>query len=373
MRERTKQLAESEDRYRSFVQNFHGIAWRGDVNFKSEFFQGDVEKITGYKEEDFVSGKIKWLRIIHPDDLPKYLESAEKIRTVPNFTDEREFRIISRDGQVRWIHAIVQNECDSFGKPLKAQGILYDITKRKKLEEELDKTKQLATIVLTAGMVGHDLNNPLQVITNLNYLLGLKIDAAPVEVKEYAEAQGVQKIRETLSEQIKYMDKIVSDLKDYAAPIKIEISKIQTRQLLDDVIKIVTIPDNVEVSIKINDDLRQFEADVFIMKRVLYNLILNAVQAMPKGGKLAIEASRKNYSVVISVSDTGLGIPEENLKKIFTPHFTTKAKGTGLGLSVCKRMIETHGGTITFESQPGKGTTFTIKIPQQQSKEITAG
>jgi two-component system sensor histidine kinase HydH len=88
---------------------------------------------------------------------------------------------------------------------------------------------------------------------------------------------------------------------------------------------------------------------------------------MPSGGRLTIRASKSEYTALISVEDTGIGIPEENLSKIFQPLFTTKPKGQGLGLSVCKRLVEAHGGSITVKSEVGRGTTFTIEIPLEKA------
>ena len=102
----------------------------------------------------------------------------------------------------------------------------------------------------------------------------------------------------------------------------------------------------------------------------MYNLVNNAVQAMPKGGKLTIHAYKEENDTVISVKDTGVGIPESVKEKLFTPMFTTKSKGQGFGLAVIKRMTEALGGTVTFESQEGKGTTFTVRLPpQNQSRK----
>jgi signal transduction histidine kinase len=100
-----------------------------------------------------------------------------------------------------------------------------------------------------------------------------------------------------------------------------------------------------------------------MMKRILSNLVLNALQAMPDGGQLAIKAYQKDAELFIAVKDTGVGIPEEIKPKLFTPMMTTKSKGQGLGLAVVKRLIEAQGGTITFESEVGKGTTFIVRLP----------
>ena len=96
----------------------------------------------------------------------------------------------------------------------------------------------------------------------------------------------------------------------------------------------------------------------------MYNLVTNAVQAMPKGGELIIHAYKEGKDVIIAVKDTGVGIPEAVKSKLFTPMFTTKSKGQGFGLAVIKRMTEALGGTVTFESQEGKGTIFKIRLPQ---------
>ena len=104
-------------------------------------------------------------------------------------------------------------------------------------------------------------------------------------------------------------------------------------------------------------------ADSDILKRILGNLVTNAVQAMPEGGKLSIQAYKEANDSIITVADTGVGIPEEAQEKLFTPLFTTKSKGQGFGLAVVKRMTESLGGTVTFESQEGKGTKFMIRLP----------
>jgi signal transduction histidine kinase len=101
------------------------------------------------------------------------------------------------------------------------------------------------------------------------------------------------------------------------------------------------------------------------MRRVISNLVLNAVQAMPKGGELTISASRTNQSVLLSIQDTGVGIPQEDVGNLFRPLFTRKAQGQGLGLAVARRIVEAHGGKIDLDSQVGKGSTFTITLPQK--------
>jgi two-component system sensor histidine kinase AtoS len=119
----------------------------------------------------------------------------------------------------------------------------------------------------------------------------------------------------------------------------------------------------VEITLELQRTLDDIPLDPGKMRRVLDNLIQNAVEAMPEGGTLSIEGGLDKGHLSLKVTDTGTGIPEEEMQSLFTPFHTTKPKGMGLGLAYCRRAVEAHGGTITAQSQEGRGTTFTIKIP----------
>ncbi len=150
-------LQESEKRYRSFVQNFQGIAYRGNMYFTPIFFHGAVEAITGYTEDEFVAGKPRWDQVIHPDDLPKIYESVERVRSTPNYATKSEYRIIRKDGQVRWIHELTQNICDDSGRPIFVQGALYDITERKRVEEALRESEERFRAIFERAAIGMSL------------------------------------------------------------------------------------------------------------------------------------------------------------------------------------------------------------------------
>jgi signal transduction histidine kinase len=126
---------------------------------------------------------------------------------------------------------------------------------------------------------------------------------------------------------------------------------------------------NIQTDAKVDDNARTMMADSAYIKRIIGNLVSNAVQAMPNGGKLTLRACREAGDIVITVEDTGVGIPEEAKPKLFLPLFTTKAKGQGFGLSVVKRLTEALNGTITFESQEGKGTKFALRFPSPPLKK----
>jgi signal transduction histidine kinase len=160
-----------------------------------------------------------------------------------------------------------------------------------------------------------------------------------------------------------YIDKIVQDLQDYTKPIRPQKQEMHLQNAVNDALLTVIIPSNIQVSISVNENLTKFEADPSIMRRILTNLMQNAMQAMPNGGQLTLSAQKKGKKVQLTIEDTGVGIPEELKSKIFQPLFTTKAKGQGFGLPVVKRLVEVQGGKISFESKEGKGTKFIIELP----------
>jgi signal transduction histidine kinase len=207
-------------------------------------------------------------------------------------------------------------------------------------------------------MVGHDIRNPLQAITSELYLAKEAIANSPhIEDR----TQTLESIN-IIEEQTDYISKIVSDLQDYARPLKPEYSEINLSGLIVSVFQTISIPDKIVLKIDVKD-FPKIKTDPTLIRRALTNLINNAIQAMPNGGNLKIIATKTENKAVIAISDTGKGIPEEIKPKLFTPLVTTKAKGQGLGLAVVKRLVEALNGSITFESQEGKGTTFTIQLP----------
>ncbi|MEM2601381.1 MAG: PAS domain-containing protein [Candidatus Bathyarchaeia archaeon] len=227
--------------------------------------------------------------------------------------------------------------------------------------EELRKVEEIAAIGRVAAMVGHDLRNPLQVLVNLIYIMEETM-AMNEEFARLSKRLKIDLLLGNMKRQIEYMNKIVSDLQDYARPIKPELVETDLREFAEDILSSLSIPEKVKVIIDVERGFKLM-IDPGLMKRVFLNMITNAIQAMPDGGSLKISASMDDGMASISFEDTGVGIPRENLDKLFKPLFTTKAKGQGFGLAVCKRIVEAHGGTIGVESELGKGSKFTIKIP----------
>ncbi len=261
-------------------------------------------------------------------------------------------------GRKRWLRSLFYPIKNSKGEITNVVFMHEDVTEKKILEDKLQDKERMATIGQTAGMVGHDLRNPLQSIAGEVYLAKSELDS----LSDGESKSCLQESIQTIESQVSYMDKIVSDLQTFVKPVEAQIQIINLKPLITSLFAQTEIPKNIQANIEVQEALIA-EADPQLLKRVLINLVTNAVQAMPEGGELTIEAQAKDKKVQIIVEDTGTGIPEEIKPKIFTPLFTTKSKGQGFGLAVCKRVIEAQHGTITFESQVGKGTKFIVELP----------
>ncbi len=209
-------------------------------------------------------------------------------------------------------------------------------------------------------MGGHDIRNPLQAITGDIYLAKLEVAGLP-------DSEEKKSILESLVEtekNVDYINKIVQDLQDYARPLNPKPEESDLKDVFEKLIAKNGLPKNVEVGIKVADDARKIDADSYYLNRIMYNLVTNAVQAMPNGGELYIHAYADADDVVIAVEDTGVGVPNSLKSKLFTPLFTTKSKGQGFGLAVVKRLVESLGGSVSFESKEGRGSTFSLHIPR---------
>jgi PAS domain S-box-containing protein len=308
------------------------------------------EKIIGVKAEDVLDKTAKY---ISPHQEPHWLEVPDRVSKT-GISEHVE--LYNKD-----INKTL--DCFYFLYSTNVVGTLFrDITDRKYLEKQLRDSERLAAIGATAGMVGHDIRNPLQAITGDVYLAKTELDSIP----ESDEKKGVLESLQEIEKNTEYINKIVADLQDFARPLKPNAEETDLKLIIEELLKKNGLPENVKVSVKVEPDARNVVADHTFINRIMYNLVNNAVQAMPNGGKLTIHSYKEANDVIISVKDTGVGIPEAVKGKLFTPMFTTKAKGQGFGLAVIKRMTESLGGTVTFESQEGKGTSFIIRLPQNK-------
>jgi len=228
-------------------------------------------------------------------------------------------------------------------------------------QEQLLKAQRLAVIGELAGMVGHDLRNPLTSIAGATYY-----------IKKHLCSKASKRIVEMLDlveNNIVYSNKIINDLLDYSRDIKLDLTTTSPRKIVKDALSVVVIPKKIHV-VNLTANNPDVRMDFEKVKRVFANIIKNAVDAMSDGGRLTMKSRRVKDHVEFVFTDTGEGISEETLEKLWTPLFTTKAKGMGFGLPICKRFIEAHGGSISVKSVLNRGTTFAIMLPiEPQNKE----
>jgi PAS domain S-box-containing protein len=326
----------------------------------------DDDAIMGRTDADFLP----------PPEAAQIIEAKERVLET-GVSEKSEFQL-TVEGKESFYEVTVEPLRDASGDTVGIIGVSRDITERKQAEKQLqeysdnleelveERTSQLrdaqrmAGIGETTTMVGHDLRNPLQAIVNNLYLAKRRLESSEFDGKD-----DIAKKLETIHEEIGYMNKIVSDLQDFARPVVPRLYKTDIEALARDVLSTSVTDQSTPVSVDVvaSEDLPKLTVDADLMKRVLANLVINAIQAMPDGGELTVDLRTQGRDALISVKDTGVGIPEENMGKLFDPLFTTKSMGQGFGLPVCRRLVEAHGGTITAESTAGKGSRFTIRLP----------
>ena len=239
-------------------------------------------------------------------------------------------------------------------------------------QNTLKRTERLETLGKLASVLSHEIRNPLNsMVINMQIL---KRELA----KEIVNKERVEKFYGILASEIKRVDQLVQDFLLIARPPKLELEKVAINEIIDEV-SMMQVADSLQKGVRIE---REYEktpihanVDAAKIRQVIVNLVLNAIQAMPGGGRLKIaikegdkQAKYKNKlpekSLLISFSDTGHGIKHENLNKIFDFYYSTKKDGSGLGLAVVQQIIEEHNGLISVESEVNKGTTFNIYLPQ---------
>jgi PAS domain S-box-containing protein len=315
-----------------------------------------TEEVTGYLRNQLIGS-----------DFSEYFTEPEEARAgyrkafTDGFVKDYPLAIRHKSGRITDVLYNATVYRDEAGKVQGVFAAARDVTERKKLENMLHESERLAAIGATAGMVGHDIRNPLQSIVGDIYLAKADLASMP----ESREKESLRESLDGIDIGAAYISKIVADLQDFAKPLNPCLEETNLKALIDDLLTKDGLPDSVKKQVKVENDAAIVMADSAFIRRIVGNLVSNAVQAMPDGGKLSIAAYKDSGDAVITVSDTGMGIPEDVRVKLFTPLFTTKSKGQGFGLAVVKRLTEALNGTVTFESQMGKGTKFFIRLPQK--------
>jgi PAS domain S-box-containing protein len=350
VQKRSEELFESEKRYSVLVEEASdGVAILQDG--KIVFTNKKGLEITGYSKDELIG--LPFEKIVSEEYSQLAKERYERRLRGETIPLTYEVELIAKTGN-RISVELSAARIDYRGHPADLL-VVRDISQRKRMEETRSRLEKLAAIGELATMVGHDLRNPLQSIENAAYYLNR-------ELPKYNITQQATEMLQIINSSIDYADKIIRDLQDYATTRKPTLQAVNLNNILKETISQTKVPENVQVTPEF-EQLPDMKIDQDMMLRVFLNLATNGIQAMEKGGTLTISTKQTGGFVEISFKDTGIGISKENLPLLFTPLFTTKAKGMGMGLAICKKFVDSHQGTIHVESEEGKGTTFTVKLP----------
>jgi two-component system sensor histidine kinase HydH len=240
--------------------------------------------------------------------------------------------------------------------------ILRDLREVRRLQQEVKRREKLAAIGSLAAGVAHEIRNPLSSIKGFATLFRTRFDPKSDE----------HEAAEVMIHEVDRLNRVVTELIEYARPSHIAARKTDLGELVEHSLSLIRHDlDAAQVGVEV--DIPEAIADVFLdpdrMQQCLLNIYLNAVQAMPEGGTLGIQGFRaEDGRTGLRISDSGKGIPKEDLSKIFDPYYTTKNQGTGLGLAMVLKIVEAHEGEIEVASHEGQGTVFTILLPVKGSE-----
>jgi len=383
VKQRTKTLKENEEKLLSIFNSSPDAIAVSDLKGNMIDCNKATLDFIGLSTKDEIIGK-NGLIFVANKDHQKVTKTMNNVLETSSVTNV-EYSALNKDGHEFPAEFSASAIKDHSGNPTGFVTIIKDITERKCMENELRgysehleelveertialkesqerlvKAETLAAIGQAATMVGHDLRNPLQAIENGVYYIDTELSNHPIS----------QKITETLQaihDSVDYADNIVKDLQTFASKREPLFREIDINALVKETFSHVKTPENLETVIELGE-LPKIEADDDMIKRIFVNLAVNGIQAMKeKGGILKVSTNKTNGFIEVKFEDTGIGIKKENTPKIFTPFFTTKAQGMGVGLSICKRFVEIHNGRITVESEKGKGSIFTVKLPIQRN------
>jgi PAS domain S-box-containing protein len=364
-----KELIETKNFLESIVEKAGDAISVVDSEGKVLYWNEGAEQIYGYKKEEVLGKKLS--QFLYPKDeklkaeeekmMGKLMARMKGGEVIPNVEVKRQ----TKEGKEIITSMTISPLRNAEGRIIGASRICKDITGLKKAEERLILAERLSSLgELTAG-VAHELRNPLAGIKINTQILSRKKDLPEMEKKLLNSTQeGIEKIQ-----------KIVDDMLHFAKPKAAHFKEEEINEVVEKSLAILQTKlkkGNVSSVFEQGQELPKLRIDIHQIQQVLINLMLNAIQAMEKGGTLTIRTfSEDEGGVSVEVIDTGVGISVLHLKKIFDPFFTTKSEGTGLGLSISLKILENHGATIDVVSEEGKGSTFTIYFPGRKFSNVS--
>ena len=337
-----------------------------------------AERLFGYTAQEMIGKSI--MILIPPERHDEERLILERLRRGERIEHYETVRV-AKSGRAVDISLTISPIRNSSGRIIGASKVARDITlwkhaqealreseeklrrQAQELEQQLIASGRLVSLGEITASMAHEFNNPLGIVMGFTQDLLSETDPSSPSYRSL----------KIIDEETKRCEKIIRNLLQFARPRATEVSQTDIRQLVEKTINLLAnhlYKQKIEAISEIENNLPSISADPQQMEQVLVNLCLNAIDAMPEGGKLTVAAKAEpptdggSSTVAITVADTGFGIEERDLPKIFQPFFTAKKKrGLGLGLPICNRIIKNHGGRIKVESQPGKGTTFKVHLP----------
>jgi PAS domain S-box-containing protein len=352
-REAQAALLEGQHRVDQALRAARAGAWERRMQAGKETWSDTNFELLGYRPGSVEAGFEAWRARLHPDD------AAATERAARHGDLDIQYRVVWDDGSVHWIRDVGRTVLDETGSPIGMYGIKFDVSERVRAEEELRRTQKLESIGVLAGGLAHDFNN---LLTSILASVSLARDAPEDERRELlGDAERASVRARDLTRQL-------LTFSAGGAPLRRPLS---LPKVLRETLGFALAGSPVRGEAALAPDLWPVEADEGQLVQVLNNLLVNAAQAMPAGGRIvlrawneqAIEGTGEGPRVAISVEDQGVGIPAAHLSRIFDPYFTTKQKGTGLGLAVVHSIARGHGGRVLVASELGRGSTFTLELP----------
>jgi PAS domain S-box-containing protein len=320
-------------------------------------FNENAAKILGYTPEEVI-GKIN-IRALYPQAQEIELKIHDPAYGGVGILENYETTARHQDGTLIpiWLSAQLLHE---EGREMGMVGHFRDLRERKKMEEDLLRNERLASLGKMVAHVTHEIKNPLLVLGGFSQQLE-RLEGLPEDARRKLHL---------MREEVRRLEMFLADLGSFtriAPPQKVPTDLVALIREVAELMESGFKDTGVVFRLLAPPAISPFPFDPGQIRQVLINLFKNALEAMPQGGQLTVGLKLKPDQVVLTVTDTGLGIPREHLASLFTPFFSTKEKGSGLGLTICRGLIEQHGGTIEIDSEVGRGTTCTIHLPLSSS------
>jgi two-component system cell cycle sensor histidine kinase/response regulator CckA len=368
-----KELQAAETRYRTLVERLPAITYMAEVGVQGRWFfvSPQIETMLGYTADEWMADPALWMSRIHNDDQEIALEAEKRVQETGELY-KAEYRMCARDGRILWFRDEGKILTDIAGAKPVMQGVLYDITEYKRLEEQLRQSQKMEAVGQLAGGVAHDFNNLLMIIEAHSDRIVEKL--SPDE-PTYADAV---EIRNAVARAASLTQRLLAfGRKQLLQPRVLDLPSVLNE--IGSMIRRLLV-ENIEMEITVEPGLSPVKVDRSQLEQAILNLTVNARDAMPQGGKLTLCANNASFAqaqtwrhgavqpgnyVVLSVTDSGIGMNAETQSHIFEPFFTTKepGKGTGLGLSAVYGMVQQSGGAISVESDPNRGSNFKLFLP----------